>query len=133
MIVVMAYVPQKDRLRLGLESRIFEWHRRRRGPPRIKMRTRTASQSRTPPPAIHAVRSFVMQTADVNGHPLQDECGAFSDRLISPLGELIEELLMAVDGTGRTRGPKVLLEKNGVAQRVILARRRCAMHRVPVK
>ena len=66
-----------------------------------------------------------MQTADVNGHPLQDERGAFSDRLIPPLGELVEELLVAVDGAGRTRGPEILLEKNRVTQRVIVTPRRC--------
>src|SRR5437763_6018783 len=33
MIVVMAYISQKDRLGLGLESGIFEWRRRRGGPP----------------------------------------------------------------------------------------------------
>ena len=66
-----------------------------------------------------------MQPADVNGYPLQDECGAFSDRLIPPLGELVEELLVAVDGKGRTGGPEVLFEKNGVTQRVILTLRRC--------
>ena len=54
-----------------------------------------------------------MQTADVNGHPLQDESGAFSDGLIPPLGELIEKFLMTVNGTRRTGGPEILLEKNG--------------------
>jgi len=58
-----------------------------------------------------------MQPADVNGHSLQDECGAFSDRFISSLGQLIEELLVAVDGTGRTGRPEILFEKNGVTQR----------------
>src|SRR3954447_11060964 len=44
MIVVVAYISQEDRLGLGLKSGIFEWCRRSRSPPRIKMRTRTASQ-----------------------------------------------------------------------------------------
>ena len=66
-----------------------------------------------------------MQPADVNGHSLQDECGAFSDRLMPPLGELVEKVLVAVDGTGRAGGPEILLEKNGVTQRVILTPRRC--------
>src|SRR5581483_2942776 len=41
MIIVMTYISQKDRVRLGLESGIFERRRSRRGPPRIKMRART--------------------------------------------------------------------------------------------
>src|SRR4051794_19055921 len=45
MIVVMAYISQKDRLGLGLESSIFERRRSRGGPPCVKMRTRAASQS----------------------------------------------------------------------------------------
>jgi hypothetical protein len=65
-----------------------------------------------------------MQTADVNGHPLQDESGAFSDGLIPPLGELIEKFLVTVNGTRRTGGPEILLEQNGVIQRVILTLRR---------
>ena len=59
-----------------------------------------------------------MQPANINGHSPQDECGTFSERLIPPRRELIEELLVAVDGTGRTRGPEILLEKNRVTQRL---------------
>ena len=88
------------------------------------MRTRTASQPGTPPAAIHTAGAFIVQPADVNGHSLQQEGGALSDRLIPSLGELVEELLMAVNGTGRTGGPELWLERKGVTQGFILTPRR---------
>ena len=61
-----------------------------------------------------------MQPADINGHSLQQQCGALSDRFIPSLSELVEEFLMTVNGTGRTRSPELLLERNGVTQGLIL-------------
>jgi hypothetical protein len=63
-----------------------------------------------------------MQPANIDGHPLQHECGALPDRLIPPFRKLIEELLMAIDRTGRAGGSELLLKKNGVIQRLILTR-----------
>lgn len=62
-----------------------------------------------------------MQAPDVNRHALQDEGGAFSHRLIPPLGKLVQELLVTEDGMGRARRSEILLEKNRLTQRLILA------------
>src|SRR5438309_2048465 len=123
MIVVMTDISQKEGLGIGGESRLLEGRRGRGCPPGIEMRTRTASQPGTPPAAIDATGAFIVQPADVNGHSLQQEGGALSDRLIPSLGELVEELLMAVNGTGRTCRPEFWLERNGVSQGLILTLR----------
>jgi hypothetical protein len=57
-----------------------------------------------------------VQPADVHGHPLENECGTLPYRLIPPRCKLIEELLMARDGTGRTSRSELLLKENGVNQ-----------------
>jgi hypothetical protein len=44
-----------------------------------------------------------MQPADIHGHRLENKCSALPDQLIPPRRKLIEELLMAIDGTGRLR------------------------------
>jgi hypothetical protein len=62
-----------------------------------------------------------VQPADIDGHSLQHESSALPDGLISLLGELVEELLIAVNRTGRMRSPKLLLEENELTQRSILS------------
>jgi hypothetical protein len=57
-----------------------------------------------------------VQPADVHGHPLQHECGALPHRFIPSRRQLIEELLMAIDGTGRASRSELLLKENGVNQ-----------------
>jgi hypothetical protein len=47
---------------------------------------------------------------------LENECGALPDRLIPPRRKLIEEILMAIDGTGRASRSEFLLKENGLNQ-----------------
>jgi hypothetical protein len=57
-----------------------------------------------------------MQAANVHGHSLHQERGAFPDGLVPSRGQLIEERLMTIDGTRRASGPELLLEESGLSQ-----------------
>ena len=64
-----------------------------------------------------------MQPADVNSHPLEQECGALSNGFIVPFRKPGEELLMTINRMGQTGGSELVCEKNRLTQRPILVQR----------
>jgi hypothetical protein len=57
-----------------------------------------------------------MQPRYVDGHSLQQKTSSLSHRFVAPQGELVEKLLMAVDGPRRPRCAKLVRKKIGLAQ-----------------
>jgi len=57
-----------------------------------------------------------MQPRYVDGHSLQQMSSSLPYRFIAPQGELVEKLLMAVDGPRRARRAKLVRKKIGLVQ-----------------
>ena len=82
----------------------------------------TASEPRTPPTAIQAAGGFVVEAADIHGHALEHEGGAFAGGLAAARGKFVEEFLMAVYRARGASCPEFMLEKNGRTQVGLLYR-----------
>ena len=111
MIVVVTYVTQEDRFGLPVERITLNRYRARRGPPSVEMRSGTSAQPGAPPPAIDAVRGFIVDPADIHRRPLKQERRALTDAFVPPRRELIQEFLMTIDQPRRPCCPELLVEQ----------------------
>src|SRR5688572_7552961 len=94
MIVVMADSAHEDR-RIGRLRETIRLAKRLGGanrPPRVEMAAASAAEPRSPPAAVSAVGRLVVETALVDGKALQQECGSFSVRLGTIVGQLFQKL-----------------------------------------
>jgi len=57
-----------------------------------------------------------LETSDVHCHSLHQKRRPLADGLISPGGELVEEILMAIYKPGRPRRPELAFEESRLAQ-----------------
>ena len=103
MIVVMANVAQEERTIGGSRKivRFFERGRVLRRPPGIELTTLSASEPRTPPASIDALRGFVVKALYVDSQPLHQKGNAFSDTVVVMVRELFKKLLMTEYGVSR--------------------------------
>jgi hypothetical protein len=95
----------------GCDASTFEF-----GLPRKKWDPALPPSLDRPPAAVYPARRLIMQPSDVDGHSLQQMSSSLPHRFIAAQGELVEKLLMAVDGSRRTRRAKLVRKKIGLAQ-----------------